>query len=181
MRYVLINHLKDVNQDLNLETLEQGELFTKNAGKPHFNKKAGGKAGFKKVVETAAEYGYDIDFYQQYGMINEAQVASFNAYCVKALSRDYGIYVLSDINKPITWWEYTNADVAGKWLNKQANVIMDLGDNVGITTGGLPNLLVPDYGKGLDYKLAANSIYHSTKEAASKLEKKFSVIVKEGN
>jgi hypothetical protein len=77
--------------------------------------------------------------------------------------------IKADINKPITWWEYTNADVAGKWLNKQANVLMDLGDNVGITTGGISTLLVPDYGKNLDYKLAANSIYHSTKEAAGKL------------
>ena len=135
----------------------------------NYNKVAGGKAGFKKVVETANEYGYDINFYQQYGMINEAQVASFSAYCVKALSRDYGIYILSDINKPITWWEYVNADVAGKWLNKQANKLMDLGDNVGITTGGISTLLVPDYGKKLDYSLAANSLYHSTREASEKL------------
>ncbi|MBQ8205891.1 MAG: hypothetical protein IJZ77_00315 [Bacilli bacterium] len=171
----IVDMLSELNEDgiknitSTLYGWQDGGVSKAKPWTTNFNKKAGGKAGFKKVVETAAEYGYDIDFYQQYGMINEAQVASFNAYCVKALSRDYGIYVLSDINKPITWWEYTNADVAGKWLNKQANVIMDLGDNVGITTGGIPTLLVPDYGKSLDYKLAANSIYHSTKEAASKL------------
>ena len=134
-----------------------------------YNDVAGGKIGFKRVVETADEYGYDINFYQQYGMINEAQVSSFAAYCVKALSRDYGIYILADRNKPITWWEYSNADVAGEWLNEQAKEIQKLGENVGITTGGISTLLVPDYGKKLSYSGAMNSIYHSTKEAASTL------------
>ena len=131
-----------------------------------FNDVAGGKKGFKNVVSTAKEYGYDINFYQQYAMINEAQVSSFAAYCVKALSRDYGIYILSDLNKPITWWEFTNADVAGEWLNKQAKELAKLGDNVGITTGGITTLLVPDYGKKLSYSGAKNSLYHSTKDAS---------------
>ena len=134
-----------------------------------YNDVSGGKAGYKNVVETAAEYGYDINFYQQYGMINEAQVSSFAAYCVKALSRDYGIYILADMNKPITWWEYSNADVAGEWLNKQAEELKKLGDNVGITTGGISTLLVPDYGKKLSYSGAMNSIYHSTKQASASL------------
>lgn len=134
-----------------------------------YNKNAGGQNELKKLISEAKEYGYDIEFYQQYGMINEAQMSNFNAYCVKALSRDYGVYILADKNKPITWWEYTNADNAGVWLNKQANELKKLGDNVGITTGGITTLLVPDYGKNLTYAQAANSLYQSTKEAASKV------------
>ncbi len=134
-----------------------------------YNSNAGGINGLKRLISDAAAYGYDIDLYQQYGMINKAQMSNFNAYCVKALSRDYGIYILADKSKPITWWEYTNADNAGIWLNKQADAIKDLGENVGITTGGISTLLVPDYGKKLTYAQAANSLYQSTKEASSKV------------
>ena len=132
-----------------------------------YNKNAGGKKGLKSVASTAAEYGYEISLHQQYAMINEVQSKSFNAYAVKALSRDYGAYQLADRNKPITWWAYTNADRAGNWLVSQAEEIKELGNNVGITTGGISTLLVPDYGKDLSYKEAANSYYYSTKEAAT--------------
>ena len=135
----------------------------------NYNDVAGGKQGFKDVVDVAAELGYNINFYQQYAMINEAQVKSFAAYCVKTMARDYGIYILADKSKPITWWEYTNADVAGTWLNKQAKELAKLGDNVSITTGGITTNLVPDYSKKLTYASAANSLYHSTKEASQTL------------
>ncbi len=134
-----------------------------------WNKAVGGKKGFKNIVNTASDYGYEIQFYQQYGMINKTQTSSFNAYVVKALSRDYGTYLLADKDKPITYWYYTNPDVAGEWLNKQAKTLAKLGDNVGIATGGISTMLVPDYNKKLSYAMAANSIYQSTKEAASKL------------
>lgn len=134
-----------------------------------YNDVAGGKQGFKNVAQLTKELGYDINFYQQYAMINEAQVKSFAAYCVKTMARDYGIYILADANKPITWWEYTNADVAGTWLNKQAKELAKLGDNVSITTGGISTNVVPDYSKKLSYSGAANSLYHSTKEASETL------------
>ena len=134
-----------------------------------YNKQVGGKVGFKNVVNKASDLGYKINFYQQYGLINAEQVKSFNAYCVKALSRDYGAYVLSDKNKPITWWEYVNANVAGRWLNKQADELSKLGDNVGIATGGISTLLVPDYGKKLTYADSSNALYQATKEAKDKL------------
>lgn len=171
----IVNMLGDFNSQ-GIENVTSTLYGWQNGGisiaKPwttNYNTKAGGKVGVKDVVSTASQYGYDVNFYQQYGLINEAQVASFNAYCVKALSRDYGAYVLSDVNKPITWWEYVNADVAGTWLNDQARKLSKLGDNVGITVGGLSTLLVPDYGKKLTYAGAANSAYHSTKEASNLL------------
>lgn len=141
-----------------------------NVAKPStvdYNSNAGGKSGFKKVVKVADNYDYLINFYQQYAMLTELQYSSINGYTVKALSRDYGKYLLADKSKPITWWFYTNADVAGKWLNKQAEKLSQLGDNVGISTGGISTLVIPDYGKKLTYAGAKNSIYQSTKAAAN--------------
>lgn len=137
--------------------------------KINWNKKLGGKSGFENIVKTADGYGYHIDFYQQYAMLSEAQTKSFNAYAVKGLSRDYGTLVLADKNKPLTWWYYTNADVAGEWINKQAKEIAKLGDNVGLSTGGVTTNLVPDYGKKLSYLGAANAMYQATKDASQKL------------
>ncbi len=134
-----------------------------------WNNNLGGKSGFKNVVDLAKDYGYHIDFYTQFGMINNAQSSSFNAYVVKGLSRDYGTYILYDKAKPMTWWYYTNADRMGNWLNDQATQIAKLGDNVGLATGGITTLLIPDYGKKLSYSAAANSIYQSTKEASNTL------------
>lgn len=143
-----------------------------SASKPwesKFSNNLGGKAGFKDVVNTANDLNYHIDFYTQFAMINNAQSSSFNAYVVKGLSRDYGGYILFDNAKPMTWWYYTNADRYGQWLNDQADVIAELGPNAGLATGGITTLLIPDYGKKLSYAAAANSVYQSTKEAASKL------------
>ena len=127
-----------------------------------FNTIAGGKSGFKNVITTAESLGYNINFYQQYGMINSAQVPSFNAYCVKALNRDYGAYVLSDTTKPVTWWEYVNANIASYWLNEQANQLKSLGDHVGIATGGISTILVPDYAQSLMYDAAASALRNGT-------------------
>lgn len=148
---------------------QDGGMSTARPWETKYNKNAGGKIGLKSTIQTAAELGYSINLYEQYAMINEIQTKSFNAYAVKALSRDYGAYQLSDTNKPITWWAYANADQAGNWLVGQAEEISKLGDNVGITTGGISTLLVPDYGKKLLYKDAANSYYQSTKIAAEQL------------
>lgn len=171
----IIDMLKDLySQGVNnitssLYGWQNGGISKGKPSKVDFNTLAGGKSGFKNIVELAKEYNYRINFYQQYGLINEEQYSSFNAYCVKALSRDYGVYVLFDTQKPILWWDYVNANVAGKWLNDQADTLSKLGDNVGITTGGISNLLVPDYGKKLYYDGAANSLKNSTKEASSKV------------
>ena len=149
---------------------QNGGMSTGAPWEVKYNKNAGGKSGMQNVVSTANDFGYEISLHQQYAMINEIQTKSFNAYAVKALSRDYGAYQLSDTNKPITWWAYTNADKAGSWLVEQSEEIKELGENVSITTGGISTLLVPDYGKDLSYKEAANSYYHSTAEAASNLD-----------
>ena len=135
-------------------------------GKPwkvKYNKTAGGKKGFKKILKAAEEYGYDIAFQEEYAMINESQTKSYNAYCVKTLQRNYGYYVLETSLKPITYWEYVNANVQGKWLNKQAKKLSKLGDNIGINTGSMSTLLVPDYGKKLTYGDAANALYQATR------------------
>ncbi len=171
----MINILTELNNDgikditSTLYGWQNGGISKGKPWETKWNSAIGGKKGLKEVVNTAADFGYDINFYQQYGMINTTQSSSFNAYVVKALSRDYGTYVLADKNKPITWWYYTNPDVSGEWLNKQAKAIAKLGDNVGISTGGISTLLVPDYGKKLSYAAAANSLYQSTKEASSRL------------
>ena len=171
----IVNILSELNSDgisqinSTLFGWQTGGISKAKPWTTKYNKKVGGKAGFKEVVNKANEFGYKINFYQQYGLINSLQVKSFNAYCVKALSRDYGAYVLSDSNKPITWWEYVNANVSGRWLNRQANELAKLGDNVGITTGGISTLLIPDYGKKMSYKDSANALYQATKQAATKV------------
>ena len=62
------NHLNSINEDLHLENMEQGELLTKNAGKPHSKNKGSNKVkviflgGIGEIGKnmTAIEYGNDI-------------------------------------------------------------------------------------------------------------------------
>lgn len=59
-------------------------------------------------------------FQQDYGLINSDQMPNIGGYAVKALSRDYGTYILNDSNKPVLWWHYANPNMAMTWLNNQA-------------------------------------------------------------
>ena len=167
----VVNILNDLHTDgLNniQSTLYGWQNGGASKGKPwnvDYNSSVGGKRGIKDILELASNYDYRINFAQQYAMLSEAQTKSYNAYCVKTLARTYGYYVLSDIVKPLTWWVYVNADVEGKWLNNQAKTLAKLGDNIGISTIGMSTLLVPDYGKRLSYKDAANALYQATKDA----------------
>lgn len=148
---------------------QKGGISTGKPWKTKWNSGLGGKSGFKKIIKTAAEYGDDIYFYTDYSKINKTQSTTFNTYVVKTLGRQYGTYQLSDVNKPIQVWYYTNADMAGKWVNQHAKNFAKLGNNVGIQTGGISTSLVPDYAKDLSYAGAANSVYQSTKQAAQKV------------
>ena len=65
----VLNKIKEINTDLNLDTLEQEELLTKNAGKSHFSKQKGGNkvkiiflGGIGEIGKnmTAIEYGDDM-------------------------------------------------------------------------------------------------------------------------
>lgn len=70
-------------------------------GKANYSSGAGGRSGFASLVEKAAQYGYDVSFQQDYGLINSDQMPNIGGYAVKALSRDYGTYILNDSNKPV--------------------------------------------------------------------------------
>lgn len=137
-------------------------------GSADYNDAAGGKRGFKSVIKLADEYGYDISFQTQYGLINSVQFPTIGAYSVKALTRDYGSYVVADTSKPVTWWHYTNPNVAMTWLNNQAKKVSKLGD-VGITINGVSNILSPDYGRAINYEKAANIYTNGTAKAAEKV------------
>ena len=170
----IVNMLNDLHDDginnvfSSLFGWQSGGVSKGKPWKVKYNNKSGGKKGFKHIFNVAEDYGYDVAFQEEYAMINESQTKSYNAYCVKTLQRNYGYYILSESLKPITWWEYVNANVQGKWLNKQAKKLAKLHDNMGINTGSMSTLLVPDYGKGLTYQDAANALYQATKEAKEK-------------
>lgn len=160
------NNVKNINSSL--FGWQDGGVSTSNPGKADFNSNAGGKKGFQSVVDLAETLGYDISFQTQYGMINGAQFNAVGAYCVKALSRDYSSFVVSDMTKPITWWHYTNPNVAMSWLNDQADVLTTLGD-VGITINGVSTNLTPDYEKKIDYAMSANIATNGTAKASQKV------------
>lgn len=164
----LKNHnIEHVNSSL-FGWQNKGESLS-HPGKADYNSKAGGKKGFKNVVRLAQEYDYEVSFQTQYGLINSVQFPTIGAYAVKALTRDYGSYVLADKAKPITWWHYTNPDVAMSWLNNQASSVAKLGD-VGITINGVSTILSPDYGRSLNYEMAQNIYVNGTERAAKKVK-----------
>ncbi len=139
-------------------------------GKADYNSQAGGKSGFKSLVTKANEYGYDVSFQQDYGLINSDQMPNIGGYSVKALNRNYGAYILNDTNKPVRWWHYSNPNMAMTWLNNQVAEVSKLGDNVGITMNGISNILAPDYGKGINYEQSKKIIVNGTKKASTKVK-----------
>lgn len=138
-------------------------------GKADYSSGAGGRSGFASLVEKAAQYGYDVSFQQDYGLINSDQMPNIGGYAVKALSRDYGTYILNDSNKPVLWWHYANPNMAMTWLNNQAKEVSKLG-NVGITINGVSNILAPDYGQGINYEDSRKIIENGTRKARTMVE-----------
>lgn len=167
--------IKNIYNELNSDGIEyltssllgwqNNGISMAHPGENDYNSGAGGERGFKEVVKTANSLGYDINLQQDYGLINSDQMPNIGGYAVKALSRNYGTYILADVNKPVRWWHYTNPNMAMTWLNDQAKEAKKLG-NVGITMQGVSNILAPDYGERINYEDSKNIIINGTTKAA---------------
>ena len=139
-------------------------------GKNNYSSGAGSKSGFKAVVKTAKELGYDIQFQQNYGLINSDQMPNIGAYAVKGLNKNYGTLILADNNKPVKWWHYANPNMQMTWLNNQTEKLVDdFGKSVGVTIEGTSTILAPDYSKNINYeksmKIIANGTYQASQKA----------------
>lgn len=134
-----------------------------------YNKAAGGKSGFKDLIKLSNDLGYNINFYQDYGLINSEQFSNVGAYVVKHLDREYGSYRLNNMAIPFSWFHYVNPNYSMSWLNTQANLLKELSSDIGITMAGVNTELVPDYSKNYSYSDAREIMVNGTAQASEKL------------
>ncbi len=168
----ILNEFKDMGIDYVTSSLlgwQNDGIAMAHPGKNNYSTGAGSKSGFRDVVNTAKKLDYDINFQQNYGLINSDQMPNIGAYAVKGLNRNYGTMILWDNNKPVKWWHYANPNMQMTWLNNQTNTLLDdFGKTIGVTIEGTSNILAPDYGKNLSYEDSMKIIANGTYKASSK-------------